>query len=343
MLPYCAAAVAVAVSAAAAAAAARARQRRRPAHRPHDVQLRQPGAQARSCRGRLHGPRLCQVGWLVVCVCGGGGGRPRLPCAICLHHSVSPPSWIDGTCVPSLTPRRDAHRRRRRDKEPWEASDGAMYMLRELSGGWECGGGGGGGGAAEFCCSAVAMCLVPCPPSLPQAIGTPPHMLSTAAAAAAVAPASVPEFLPALAALARLQHFSHAVNLHETIWKQLPTIAENVGKKVIPGAPPAPAAMMLFQVVGSSSACRSMTDAAGADAATHTGLQAAPRGVPGPALPLPHLRQPPVRGGGGALHWPAEGLHRCESPGGGRGGGGSCCGWLAGCVGRRKLKEGGIR
>ena len=54
-------------------------------------------------------------------------------------------------------------------------------------------------------------------------------------AAAAVAPAAVPEFLPALAELARLQHFSHAVNLHETIWKQLPTIAENVGKKVISG------------------------------------------------------------------------------------------------------------
>lgn len=52
------------------------------------------------------------------------------------------------------------------------------------------------------------------------------------ACSAAVAPASVPEFLPALAELARLQHFAHAANLHETIWKQLPVIAENVGKKV---------------------------------------------------------------------------------------------------------------
>lgn len=42
----------------------------------------------------------------------------------------------------------------------------------------------------------------------------------------------MPEFLPALAELARLQHFAHAANLHETIWKQLPVIAENVGKKV---------------------------------------------------------------------------------------------------------------
>lgn len=47
-----------------------------------------------------------------------------------------------------------------------------------------------------------------------------------------MAPASVPQFLPALAELARLQHFVHAANLHETIWKQLPVIAENVGKKV---------------------------------------------------------------------------------------------------------------
>jgi hypothetical protein len=50
--------------------------------------------------------------------------------------------------------------------------------------------------------------------------------------AAAVAPTAVPEFLPALAELARMHHFAHAANLHETIWKQLPVIAENVGKKV---------------------------------------------------------------------------------------------------------------
>ena len=45
-------------------------------------------------------------------------------------------------------------------------------------------------------------------------------------------PAAVPEFLPALVELARMQHFAHAANLHETVWKQLPAIAENVGKKV---------------------------------------------------------------------------------------------------------------
>ena len=50
--------------------------------------------------------------------------------------------------------------------------------------------------------------------------------------AAAVAQAAVPDCLPALAALARMHHFAHAANLHETIWKQLPVIADNVGKKV---------------------------------------------------------------------------------------------------------------
>ena len=51
-----------------------------------------------------------------------------------------------------------------------------------------------------------------------------------------MAPATVPEFLPALAELARMHHFAHAANLHETVWKQLPVIANNIGKKVILGS-----------------------------------------------------------------------------------------------------------
>ena len=67
-----------------------------------------------------------------------------------------------------------------REKEPWEASDGAVYMLRELS---------------------------------------------------AVAPEQVVAFLPGLADISRLCHFSHCLVLQENIWKQLPVIAKNVGKK----------------------------------------------------------------------------------------------------------------
>lgn len=68
--------------------------------------------------------------------------------------------------------------------------------------------------------------LQPCPCCAVTPSPVPP------CARAVVAPAAVPEFLPALAELARMQHFAHAANLHETIWKQLPAIAENVGKKV---------------------------------------------------------------------------------------------------------------
>eukprot|EP00775_Hariotina_reticulata_P005826 gene5826-6067_t len=67
-----------------------------------------------------------------------------------------------------------------RAKEPWEASDGAVYMVREL---------------------------------------------------AAVAPAAAVEFVPQLADLARLSTFQHAYNMHETIWRSLPSIAQCVGIK----------------------------------------------------------------------------------------------------------------
>jgi hypothetical protein len=83
-----------------------------------------------------------------------------------------------------------------REKEPWEASDGAVYMLRELSTVTAAGNGHGGhghGGGGE---SAVVVA-----------------------------------FLPTLAEISRLCHFSHCLTLQENIWKQLPIIARNIGKK----------------------------------------------------------------------------------------------------------------
>ena len=67
-----------------------------------------------------------------------------------------------------------------KEKEPWEATDGAVYMIREL---------------------------------------------------ARVAPLEVPRFLPGLADVSRLTHFSHCLNLQETLWKALPAIARGIGKK----------------------------------------------------------------------------------------------------------------
>lgn len=67
-----------------------------------------------------------------------------------------------------------------RPAEPWESSDGSVYLLRELSG---------------------------------------------------IVPAAVVEFIPVLADLANLTHFAHCLTLHETIWKCLPIIAQNIGKK----------------------------------------------------------------------------------------------------------------
>ncbi|GAB4818455.1 hypothetical protein N2152v2_005501 [Parachlorella kessleri] len=67
-----------------------------------------------------------------------------------------------------------------REQQAWEASDGAVYMLRVL---------------------------------------------------AEVAPQHVAQFLPTLAEVARLTHFVHAPNLQETVWRQLPAIAEGMGVK----------------------------------------------------------------------------------------------------------------
>lgn len=67
-----------------------------------------------------------------------------------------------------------------RPKEPWEASDGAIYMVREL-------------------CE--------------------------------VSPESVAEFMPHVADLGILRHFPQADSLRETIWKQLPVMAERLGKR----------------------------------------------------------------------------------------------------------------
>eukprot|EP00878_Enallax_costatus_P010189 GHUV01010637.1.p2 GENE.GHUV01010637.1~~GHUV01010637.1.p2 ORF type:complete len:334 (+),score=84.12 GHUV01010637.1:2064-3065(+) len=67
-----------------------------------------------------------------------------------------------------------------RAKEPWEGSDGAAHMVKEL---------------------------------------------------AAVAPQAAQEFIPQLADLARLSTFQHAYNMHETIYRALPSIASSVGIK----------------------------------------------------------------------------------------------------------------
>lgn len=48
---------------------------------------------------------------------------------------------------------------------------------------------------------------------------------------AAVAPAAAEEFIPQLADLARLSTFQHAYNMHETIYRSLPSIARSVGIK----------------------------------------------------------------------------------------------------------------
>ncbi len=69
----------------------------------------------------------------------------------------------------------------RRPKEAWEASDGAVHLLSELS---------------------------------------------------SAAPETVPEFLPELAQVAALEDFEACRSLQTTIWKQLPQIAQGLGKKV---------------------------------------------------------------------------------------------------------------
>ena len=68
-----------------------------------------------------------------------------------------------------------------RPRQPWEAADGAVYLLREL---------------------------------------------------ADADPAAVTPCLGALAEVAALRHFPEAWTLQETIWKQLPYIAQHLGKKV---------------------------------------------------------------------------------------------------------------
>ena len=55
------------------------------------------------------------------------------------------------------------------------------------------------------------------------------HMLTELARAA---PDSVPEFLPELAQMAGLEGFEACRALQATVWKQLPLIAQGLGKKV---------------------------------------------------------------------------------------------------------------
>ena len=50
--------------------------------------------------------------------------------------------------------------------------------------------------------------------------------------AGGAAPAAVPDFLPALAEVARLDHFRRCRQLQETVWCGLPRIAAGLGKRV---------------------------------------------------------------------------------------------------------------
>lgn len=108
------------------------------------------------------------------------------------------------------------------------------------------------------------------------------------------------------------QHFAHAAHLHETVWKQLPAIAEGVGKKVRCGAVRCARCAV--------PCCRPLRSAPLTSLASlrHnvpscTGLQAFPRRVSGPALPLPRLRPPPVQGRRGPLRRRAPRPHRCAA------------------------------
>jgi hypothetical protein len=100
-----------------------------------------------------------------------------------------------------------------RGRQPWEASDGAVHLLREYSAWWGGLGlsveGGGGGGGGEASASAAG----------------------SAAASKDAALADPIEYLPHLLRLARLDTFQHAANLRETVWKCLPDIAKGVGAR----------------------------------------------------------------------------------------------------------------
>jgi hypothetical protein len=111
-----------------------------------------------------------------------------------------------------------------RGRQPWEASDGAVHLLREYSVWWAGQGGGGGGGeGAALAASAAAS-------AGPGGSGqtTAPSAAAPPSAAAVADPA---EFLPDLLRLARLDTFQHAANLRETVWKCLPDVARAVGAR----------------------------------------------------------------------------------------------------------------
>jgi hypothetical protein len=99
-----------------------------------------------------------------------------------------------------------------RGKQPWEASDGGVHLLREYCLWWgerEQGGGGGGGGGGESGGNGNGGNGYP----------------------SAAAPADPVEFLPVLLRLARLDTFQHAANLRETVWRCLPDVARGVGAR----------------------------------------------------------------------------------------------------------------
>lgn len=74
-------------------------------------------------------------------------------------------------------------------------------------------------------CFALLLCLV----CLHLDVGAPGCHLQLCMQ---VAPETGPEFLPVLAEVASVTHFSHCRNLQETVWNQLPAIAAGLGKKV---------------------------------------------------------------------------------------------------------------
>ena len=95
-----------------------------------------------------------------------------------------------------------------RDREPWEASDGALHLMEQLA-------------------LAVTSASVAPPGALGAAPPSPPP------AGAAAAPAlldAIVQLLPSLPDLAELRSFRKAAALRETLWTCLPGIARALGK-----------------------------------------------------------------------------------------------------------------
>lgn len=142
----------------------------------------------------------------------------------------------------------------KRAQQVWEGSDGAVYLLRELAefGGEEKRSGprrglsaglamirgemAGAKPVADAAKADTAAEAAPAPEAEAKADAAGEdaegHQNLTAeelSAAQAAARKGVMELLPMLADIASVQHFTHAVQLQETIWKQLPVIMKVTG------------------------------------------------------------------------------------------------------------------